>query len=196
MERLFTYWAKHCPTFGADSRAFIRSRSQVKHYAHKQLIRADNERFPFFCIVLSGLVAGYRQSRAGKSMLCELMQPMDYFTGTQHPFTSRLSESEYVALEQTTILLIPVVDARDGQLRLPAFAELVHIMKQRKINFLELLIALEDEESAYDRYRLYIERFGNQARWLPDAPQWQLLRMGRSTYYRMKSRYARERSRR
>lgn|GEM_PF-999869 len=194
MERLFTYWTKHCAALGADSRSFIRSRSRIQHYGKKRVIKLETERFPFFCIVLSGLVAGYRRNSLGKSMLCELMLPMDYFTGTQHPFTPRLREAEYIALENTSLLLVSVAEAREAQLRLPAFAELVHIMKQRKIDFLDLLIALADEASLYDRYRIYMHRFGQQARRLPDAPQWQLLRMGRSTYYRMKSRYLRDRS--
>src|SRR5690606_32269692 len=155
MERLFTYWTKHCPDLGADSRSFIHSRSKIRHYGKKQIIKLEAGRCPFFCIVLSGLVGGYRRNSLGKSMLCELMQPMDYFTGTQHPFTPRLRDAEYLALENTSLLLVPVAEAREAQLHFPAFAELVHIMKQRKIDFLELLIALDDEVSLYTRYRIY-----------------------------------------
>ena len=194
MERLFNYCIDHCPSFEATCRTFVRSRSQTKHYQRKQVIKGEREHFPFFCMVLSGLVAGYRQNSTGKSILGELMLPMDYFTGTQHPFTPRIREAEYVAFADTTLLLIPVADARDGQHRLHGFAELVQVVKQHKINFLEMMMDLEHEETTYDRYKLYIDRFGDRARWLPDAPQWQLLRVGRSTYYRMKSRYARERS--
>ncbi|WP_257670475.1 hypothetical protein [Parapedobacter tibetensis] len=195
MERLFTYWIKHYPALGADSRSFVRSRSMVKWYGKKQVIKLETERFPFFCVVLSGLVAGYGKNSERQSILCELMQPMDYFTGTQHPFTPRLREAEYVAIENTTLLLVPVAEAREAQRRFPAFAELVQVMKQRKINFFELLIALTNEQSCYTRYCVYMDRFSHQAVQLPDAPQWQLLRMGRSTYYRMKSRYLREKSR-
>lgn len=195
MERLFTYWTKHCPALGADSRSFVRDRSNVKQYAKKQVIKLETERFPFFCIVLSGLVAGYRRNSDDKLILAELMLPMDYFTGTQHPFTPRLREGEYEAIENTTLLLVPIAEARDAQRRFPAFAELLHVMKQRKINFFELLIALGTEASCYARYCTYMDRFGQRATQLPDRPQWQLLRMGRSTYYRMKSRYLRDQSR-
>lgn len=159
-----------------------------------QVIKLEGQRFPFFCIVLSGLVAGYRKNSAGTPLLCELMQPMDYFTGTQHPFTPRLREAEYMAIENTTLLLVPIAEAREAQRHFPAFAELLHVMKQRKINFFELLITLGSEPYYYARYCAYMDRFGRQAPHLPDAPQWQLLRMGRSTYYRMKSRYLRDRS--
>lgn len=195
MERLFTYWIRHCPSLETDSRAFIRRHSAIKQYAKGQVIKLESERFPFFCIVLSGLVVGYRRTSQGKPVLCELMQPMDYFTGTQHPFTPRVREAEYVTIEKTSLLLMPIREAREAQLRHPAFAELVQVMKQRKIDFLEVLIALESEVSLYARYCAYMDRFAPKAFQLPDAPQWQLLRMGRSTYYRMKSRYLRNFSR-
>src|SRR5699024_6368153 len=104
------------------------------------------------------LAAGYRENSVGKQVLCELMQPMDYFTGTQHPFTPRLREAEYVAIADTKLLLVPVMEAREAQRRFPAFAELLHVLKQRKINFLELLVALEHEETCYARYCLYMDR--------------------------------------
>ncbi|SKB59548.1 cAMP-binding domain of CRP or a regulatory subunit of cAMP-dependent protein kinases [Parapedobacter luteus] len=195
MERLFTYWTKHCPALGADSRSLVRDRSKVRRYAKQQVIKLETERFPFFCIVLSGLVAGYRRNSRGTPLLCELMQPMDYFTGTEHPFTPRLRQAEYTALEKTELLLLPVAEAREAQLRLPAFAELVQVMKQRKINFLELLIALDSEDTCYARYCVYMAQYGSQAIRLPDAPQWQLLRMSRTSYYRAKARYLRDRNR-
>lgn len=195
MKRLITYWTKHCPAIGADSQSFVRERSKVRQYTKKQVIKLESERFPFFCIVLSGLVAGYRKNSAGKPLLCELMLPMDYFTGTQHPFTLRLRDAEYEAIENTTLLLVPIREVREAQRRFPAFAELLHVMKQRKITFFELLIALGNESPCYTRYCTYMDRFGQRATRLPDKPQWQLLRMGRSTYYRMKSRYLTDRPR-
>lgn len=195
MERLFTYWNRHYPALSAGSRSFIRSRSKVKTYAKRQVIKLEAERFPFFCIVLSGLVAGYRKNSEGKPVLCELMQPMDYFTGTQHPFTPRLREAEYVAIEQTALLLIPIADARDTQQRLPAFAELVQVMKQRKIDFLSLIILLDNEKYAYARYGVYMENYRQQALLLPAKVQWQILRIGKTSFYRVKSRYLRERAR-
>ncbi|MEC3879749.1 Crp/Fnr family transcriptional regulator [Parapedobacter sp. 10938] len=192
MEQLFTYWSKHFPALNPESRAFIIARSRHKSYGKGQVIKLATESFPFFCIVLSGLAAGYRENSVGKQVLCELMQPMDYFTGTQHPFTPRLREAEYVAIADTKLLLVPVMEAREAQRRFPAFAELLHVLKQRKINFLELLVALEHEETCYARYCLYMDRFGGQIHHLPDAPKWQLLRMGRSTYYRMKRRYLKD----
>jgi len=194
MERLFTYWTKHCPALGAASRSYILSRSKVKRYHKNQVIKLETEQFPFFCIVLSGLVAGYRKNSSGNSLLCELMQTMDYFTGTQHPFTPRHREAEYIALENTSLLLVPVAEAREAQLLHLPFAELVQVIKQRKINFLELVITLTYEPSNYKRYCLYLAKYRHQATGLPDAPQWQLLRMSRATYYRMKKRYLMDKS--
>lgn len=192
MERLLTYWTKHYPTIDEDCLSFIRNRSTVKQYDKKQVIKLENERFPFFCIVLVGLVAGYRKNRSGKQVLCELMQQLDYFTGTQHPFTPRLREAEYIAAEKTTLLLIPIAEAREAQRRFRAFAELVHVMKQRKINFLELLIALDGEVQCYARYCVYMDRFGDVAVWLPPQIQWHILRMGKTSFYRVKGRHLRK----
>lgn len=191
MDRLFNYWAGCCPRLGADGQSYIRGHASKKQYRREQVIKLETERFPFFCIVLEGLVAGYRKNSYDKFILCELMQPMDYFTGTQHPFTPRIREAEYVAIENSVLLLIPVAEAREAQLRHPAFAELVHIMKQRKINFLELLIAIDAEEASYARYCLYMERFPYQAAVLPALVLWQTLRVSRATYYRAKARYFR-----
>jgi len=174
---------------GAESQSYIRGHSSKKRYRKQQVIKLETECFPFFCIVLEGLVAGYRKNSDDKFILCELMQPMDYFTGTQHPFTPRLREAEYVAIENSVLLLIPVAEARDAQLRHPAFAELVHIMKQRKINFLELLIAIGAEDAPYTRYCLYMERYPHQAAVLPPLVLWQTLRVSRATYYRARARY-------
>jgi len=195
MERLFSYWTRHRRHCDRAGQTFIRSRAVVRRYGKQQVIKLEDERFPFFCVVLSGLVAGYRKNSGGKPLLCELMQQMDYFTGTEHPFTPRLRQAEYTALEKTELLLLPVAEAREAQLRYPAFADLVHVMKQRKINFLELLIALANEPSCHARYGVYMERYGRQAARLPDAPQWQLLRMGRTSYYRVKARYVRGKNR-
>lgn len=191
MERLFTYWTKHYPALSADSRSFIRERAKVKPYTKRQVIKLETEGFPFLCIVLSGLVAGYRKNSEGKPVLCELMQPMDYFTGTQHPFTPRLREAEYVAIEQTTLLLIPVAEARDAQQRNPAFAELIQVMKQRKIDFLSLLILLDNEQYAYARYVVYMKNYRREALLLPHSVQWQILRIGKTSFYRVKNRYLR-----
>lgn len=193
MDRLFVFWVKHCPDLSTDSQTFVHSRTQLKTYGKKQVIKPKDMRFPFFCIVLEGLVAGYRKKSGGAVVLTELMWPMDYFTGTQHPFTPRIREAEYIAIEKTVLLLMPIAEARDAQRRYPTFSELVQVMKQRKLDFLEMLLALGAETDGYTRYRAYMARFANQARQLPDMPQWQLLRMGRSTYYRMKKRYLLER---
>lgn len=192
MERLFTYWIKHCPGLTNEDSTYIRGRSTLRRYEREQVIKLETDPFPFFCIVLSGLVAGYRKNSEWKSILCELMGPMDYFTGTQHPFTPRLRDAQYIAMEDTTLLFIRVAEAREAQRRLQAFSELIQVMKQRKINFLELLIALDNEPGCYPRYRCYMKLFGEQAKGLPPHMQWQILRMSRPTYYRMKARYLRD----
>lgn len=192
MDRLITFWKKHLPTLATDSQGFVSQHSAVKRYGKNQVIKLTSERFPFFCVVLDGLVAGYRANSEGKPLLTELMLPSDYFTGTQHPFTPRIREAEYVALLPTTLLLMPIAEARDAQRRYPAFSELVQVMKQRKINFLELLLAIESEKRCYPRYEVFMQDYPQHAYTLPPSVQWQILRMGKTSFYRVKGRYLRK----
>ncbi|WP_257667203.1 hypothetical protein [Parapedobacter tibetensis] len=189
MDRFYQYWQKYCPDLPEEVRQFIDVHHEVASYTKGQVIKLPDDSFPYFCVVLEGLVGGYQQDRARDPTLRELMLPPDFFTGTEHLFTTRGRHMEYCALEKTVVMRLSLADAKAGQQRHAEIAELFHVLKQKKIDLLRKLVAVYQETAYYDRYCVYIGLFKTWASLLPNKVQQQLLRMSETTYYRVKKQY-------
>lgn len=189
MESLLAFLAKHAPSDA--SHEFIQRRGHQVGYGKGDVIKLPDTPFPYFCVVLRGLVGGYQPSRDGRIALRDLVLPLDFFTGTEHLFTRRDQGVEHRALLATQLLRIPIEKARAGQLEQPTIAELFHVMKQRKINQLRKLVAIYQETDYYARYCVYRQVLPRYARELPHTVQRELLRMSHASYQRVKARYLR-----
>lgn len=155
MEHFEQFWRNHYGPLGEAAIRYLYHHKQLRNYPRGQLIKLDKEEFPFLCIVMEGLVGGYQNDRNGRRVMRELALPMDFFTGTQHTFSSRKRPLEFIALKATRLLLISIPLARDGQWRFAEISELFHVLKQRKILRLRKLVEIYQETDAYGRYFLF-----------------------------------------
>lgn len=129
----------------------------MRHYRRGQVIKLGMDDFPFFCIVLSGSAGGYQTNRRGQRVLRELALPLDFFTGTEHTFSSTRRPLDFAALRASTLLLLPIAYAREGQRLHTEISELFHVLKQRKILRLRKLVDVYQEPNHGERYRLFRE---------------------------------------
>lgn len=191
MDRLYGFWMRFCADVPAAARDFLDRQRVLLHYRREQTIKLPDEAYPYFCVVLDGLVGGYQTSHAGHPVLRDLVLTLDFFTGTEHPFTRRMRKIEYLALASTSIMRIPIAYVAEGQRLHPEIAELFHVMKQRKIDQLRKLVAVYQETDHYARYCVYREVLPSYALSLPHRVQEQLLRMSHASYQRAKVKYLR-----
>lgn len=189
MERLFTYWIKHCPGLEAETKQFVLANHAVETYPKNTVVKLPDQEFSFWGMVLDGQLGAYVIDASGDPVLVELFLPLDFFTGTEHLFTQRNRKIEYRALEKSTVLLLSNKGAREGQQRYREVAELFHVLKQKRIQFLRNLLLVYMEKDYYARYCTYRRLFRDVIPFLAHNVQWQLLRMGESSYYRVKKKY-------
>src|SRR3546814_631148 len=191
MESFNNVWINHHRPLGEAAIQYLYSHKQLRDYPRGRLIKLDNEEFPFLCIVMEGLVGGYQKDRRGRRVLRELALPMDFFTGTQHTFSSRQRPMEFAALKATRLMLISVQAARAGQHRFTEISELFHVLKQRKILRLRKLVEIYQETDAYDRYFLFWDLLPEIAGspMVTNATSAELLRMSLGHQTKIKRKY-------
>lgn len=192
MDSLYQFWTRYCNRIPDAARSFVHRQHVLHAYAQDECIKLPGEHFPYYCVVLGGIVGGYQTNHGGHPVLRDLVLPLDFFTGTEHPFTRRMKNIEYQALAGTTVMALPIAAASQGQLLHPQLAELFHVMKQRKIDQLRKLVAIYQETDYYARYCVYRELLPHYALELPHRVQEQLLRMSHAGYQRVKARYLRD----
>lgn len=191
MDRFHQFWTRFCADLPDAPTAYVYRHHTLLEYPREAPIKLPHDPFPYYCVVLAGLVGGYQADHAGRPVLRDLVLPMDFFTGTEHPFTQRTKTIEYRALAKTAFMRLPIKRASEGQSRHREIAELFHVMKQRKIDQLRKLVAIYQEADYYARYCVYRQALPAYAQALPHRVQEQLLRMSHASYQRVKARYLR-----
>lgn len=204
MDRLLTFWQKYRPQADRQALLYLREMAHVQTMEKDSILKYPHQSLSYFCIVLEGVVGGFEASprmadgtaarpegheQTGDPQLRELILPMDYFSGPGHLFTQRNRAIEYRTLVHTSLLLIPLSHAREGQQQYPDLSELFQVMKQRKINLLRQQVALYQEKDHYRRYCLYRQLLPQWAYVLPHGVQQQFLQMGRASYFAVKQHY-------
>ncbi|HZH55019.1 MAG TPA: hypothetical protein VFD72_05160, partial [Sphingobacteriaceae bacterium] len=172
MKRVVDFWVKYRPQADPAALEFLESDSIIVSYHKDEIIKLPDQHFPYFCVVLEGVVGGYSLNWQGQPLLRELILPLDYFTGTIHLFSNRNLLTEYRALMPVQLLQIPIARAVHGQQHYPDIAELFHVMKQRKLNIQRYQVLIYQQTNAYNRYVLYRTYFPDWAHQLPHRIQY------------------------
>lgn len=192
MERIVEFWQKYRVSIAPDALHYFDQVSRKVSLKKHAILKYPDRPLPYFFIVLEGVVGGYAAHEADEDpILREISLPMDYFTGTVHPFTSRNRQIEYRALTPVTLVQLPLTYAIHGQHHYPDVAELFHVMKQRKINQLRYQLALYQTPDHYQRYRLFRQLLPELALSLRQDIQYQYLRISKSNFHLIKARYLR-----
>lgn len=192
MERIVEFWKKYRVSIAPDALHYFQHLSRKASFKKHAIIKYPDRPLPYFFIVLEGVVGGYAYQAVDEDpILREISLPMDYFTGTAHPFTSRNRQIEYRALTPVTLMQLPLNYAIHGQHHYPDVAELFHVMKQRKINQLRHQLVLYQTPDHYQRYSLFRQLLPELALTLRQDIQYQFLRISKSHFHRIKARYLR-----
>lgn len=189
MKRIVDFWAKYRPQADPAALEFLESDSIMLSYPKGEIIKLPDQHFPYFCVALEGVVGGYSLNGQPLPLLRELILPLDYFTGTWHPFTTKNHHTEYRALMDVDLLQIPLQHAAHGQQHYPDIAELFHVMKQHKLTILRYQVIIYQETDPYHRYRLYRRLFPSWDQILSNQIQQEFLHLSRSSYFRAKKQY-------
>ncbi|SEK53801.1 Crp/Fnr family transcriptional regulator [Parapedobacter koreensis] len=185
MERFFAYWS-HWINLNQETREYLSQHSQIRSYAAGNDFVLAGEARPFWCFVLSGLVAGLERLGNHRYSYNWLALPGDYFTGTIHLFTQRPPSSNIQFLRDTQLLLIPAPAMRFAQQHFSGISEILHVLKQRRILHQEalLLLLLLDTNRRYTTFRKGMHHLYAL---LSEKEQIAYLRMSRSQFFAAKS---------
>jgi CRP-like cAMP-binding protein len=191
MHRLTSFLEKYRPQADPGVLRYLEEACVVLKYSRGAVIKTPNDPLPYFCIVLEGLVGGYESNNGSDPLLRELILPMDYFSGTAHPFSQRNRMMEYRTLTPAAFARFPIHHIRRGQQLYPDMAELFHIMKQRKIDQLRKQIAIYQQKDLASRYALYATLMPDWTHLLPRDVQCQFLQMSKTHFHRAKGHFLR-----
>lgn len=192
MERIVEFWKKYRVPVAPDALHYFEHVSRKVSLKKDTVIKYPDRPLLYFFVVLEGVVGGYAYHAVDEEpILREISLPLDYFTGTVHPFTSRNRQIEYRALTPVTLVQLPLTYAIHGQHHYPDVAELFHVMKQRKINQLRYQLVLYQTSDHYQRYLLFRQLLPELALTLRQDIQYQYLRISKSHFHRIKTRFLR-----
>lgn len=185
--RFYNFWDKYV-SIESSAKDYIKTVSRVSHYAPGDYFVRTGESRRFWCFILTGVVAyaDYSGDIDGKYQWVAL--PNQYFTGTAHPFTQRPPRHAILFLQSTALLLIPSEHFQYAQQRFPSFAELVHVVKQQRLDHTMRLAEIR-LLPATEQYAAFRNQMRDLYRILSEPQQIRLLRMHRATFYRAKNAY-------
>jgi hypothetical protein len=192
MKQLFTFWGKYVevPT---ESRLFIKNNSNTLAFKKDEFYAAEDEYKPFWNFVPEGLVGGHSYDEEGTKTIHWITEACGYFTGSLHLHSDTPCGQAIQFLRRGRIVQIPLEKMRYGQEHDSAINELIHVLKQHKINQqIALLKVLKqpNAEALYFKFMDEMESLGNQ---LTAQQVMDLLGLKRSTYFNVRKAYLRKR---
>ncbi|WP_134090839.1 Crp/Fnr family transcriptional regulator [Olivibacter sp. XZL3] len=190
MERFFTFWRKYV-TLNWDDKQFIRQHARVLTYSKNEYYIMKGEVKLRWCFVLEGTVAGLDIPPNTQETIYWVSTANDYFVGTKHPFSKRSNQLAIRFLENSSILEIPIFHLQDAQRTRPAFAELLHVLKQHKINQRTQLLKIM-KMKPHQRFDVSMQYLPKQIHPLTMQQRLRFLNINKRTYYRSLMNYLRK----
>jgi len=192
MHRFF----QHCRSYlvlPQEAEAFLASHGEVCHYARGEFFMRADERKPYWCVVLEGLVCGYTLDQAGRRRIHWFATPMQGFAGVRHLYTPRPSAHYIQFVEVSVVWRIRASKMREAKERFAEMSELLHVMNQRYKDRQDMLIEVLQQPSAYERYTKFLDSFPELANRIEPEQERDFINIARTTYYRVLNRYLDER---
>src|SRR5690606_1203507 len=190
MHRFF----QHCRSYlvlPQEAEAFLASHGEVCHYARGEFFMRADERKPYWCVVLEGLVCGYTLDQAGRRRIHWFATPMQGFAGVRHLYTPRPSAHYIQFMEVTRILRFPALRMREGKERFSELNEWLHIMKQQYIDRQDRLAEVLQQPTTYDRFIVFMKHFAELARRTTPDQQMDFINVGHSQFFEVRKRWLR-----
>lgn len=152
-----------------------------------------DERKPYWCLVLEGLAIGYTLYKDGHRRIRWFAPPMVDFTGTRHLHTMRNTNTAIQFTLPTALLCIPITQWRSAERRYREVSDLLHILKQRRMDQRDALIEVLQESSSNMRFEDFMQHFRFIAQQTSAGDHMDFINLGNGSYYRAKSHYLRNR---
>lgn len=192
MKQLFTFWEKYLDV-PPKSRLFIEQNSTVLFFKKNEYYTGENEYQPFWNFVPEGLVSGHSYDAEGTKTIHWITEACGYFTGSLHLHSDTPCGHAIQFLRRGSLVQIPLEEMRYGQENDPAINELIHILKQHKINQQATLLEVLKQPNAETLYFKFMDEMGSLANQLTAQQVQDLLGLKRTTYIKIRKAYARRR---
>ncbi len=189
MDRLLSFWRKHFPV-EEDALRYLQPHIRLRQFAAGDYFMFPGESRQYWCFVLSGATAGVQLLPDGRRCYPWVALPGRYFTGTAHPFTGRAAPLPVVFLKNTCVLMVPATHLRYAQQHFISVSELIHVLKEQRIQRQEVKLALLMLNTT-ERYACFRQWLPDVAAALKEEEQIRFLHMSRSCFFTAKAAYAR-----
>ncbi len=187
MESLINHMQQHVQVKDS-TQGFLNEHLTKRIYRRNTVFALKSEEKKFWCYTLRGIAGAFFVDASGRERLQWACPEKNYFTGTKHPFSNQGFELEIRFLAHTEVLLLPYPAFRQAQKSFPDFSEYIHVLKQRKLEQLRVLLGILSIPTI-DRFGAYYEKLPELAAVLPAQYARQLLQLRSETYYRGRKKY-------
>ena len=191
MQRFIQHWRRYT-SVSKDALRYLHQHAKVLHFMVGDHFMQANERRYYWCIMLEGLAVGYTLYKDGHRRIRWFAPPMVDFTGTRHLHTTRKTNTAIQFILPTALLCIPTARWRAAEHRYREVTDLMHILKQRRIDQQRALIEVLQEPYADLRFEDFMANFTLFAQQTSAGDHMDFISLGNGSYYRAKNRYIRK----
>lgn len=192
MKQLLTFWGKYLEV-PAESRSFIKRNSDILAFKKNELYAGEDEYRPYWNFVLEGLVGGHTHDENAQKTIHWIAEVNTYFTGSLHLHSDTPCQQAIQFLHRSRIVQIPLEKMRYAQENDWAINELIHVLKQHKMNQQTILLDVLKQPNFEAIYFKFMEEMKNVAPLLTAQQVMDLLGLKRTTYIKVRNAYARKR---
>lgn len=188
MDRLFTFWRKYT-SISTTSEKFITEHAKIIFYKANSYFSRYYEVKPYWCFLLQGIASGIRFEENGTERITWLAMPPDYFTGTKHSYSNHGENLDIKFLVYSQIAAIPLDQMRYAQKHMADVAELIQVLKQRKLTQQKQLLEITKLPYGIDQYVAFRHAFPELSLSLTIKQTSQFLNIGEKTCQRGKLKF-------
>ena len=188
MNRFITHFRRRLPLSEA-AEAYLRQHARIWVYDRMSYFLTPEVRAPYWCVVLTGIACGYTLTSSGLRRIHWYATELEGFASVKRLYTPRPAAHYIQFMEVSTIVCIPALRMREGKERFSELGEYLHVMEQQYIDRQDKLVAVLQQQSAFERYAMFQELFPALARQITSEQEMDFINIPRTTYYRVAKQY-------
>lgn len=187
MNRFIDYWQDYGIVFDDELRHRLYVGAFLRTVRRNDLVLTPLYPRNFWHFILSGtLVAeSYKQSPCIRHFLL----PFQSFSSTAHLYTDRKSELAITALKSCELFVLHIAELRQLEKQYNAISDILHILKQRQINQLNLHIERLQQTDAYASFCFLQDNMPELINQIPNTYLQRFLGISNGTFYTYQRRY-------
>ena len=192
MNRFIDYWQMYGLHFDEQLRREIGTAARIYRVMRKELIAGFPMR-PRWFFVLSGSMVG-EYTIENSRIKCFLL-PFQSFSNTAHLYTRRSADLCFTTLRACELFSMDNATLLRLKKTHPTVSDLLHILKQRQIDQLNLHIEMLQQADAYARFCFLQDKMAELCDQVPNEYLQRFLGISNGTFYTYKHRYLLEKLR-